>query len=214
MPKLRPETQQARREHILDTAEACFAQNGFHATTMQMICGAAGISPGALYVYFDSKEALIAGICERDRREFSERFAKVAEGDDVLAELNDLAAHYFVDEPRQKLALTVEIGAEAMRSEAISEIFQDCDRTVSESFTHLMNRLAAEKRIDPALPAEDVVKIIQILGDGLIWRRAVDPAFDGKQMLPAVLAVIGMLMGAVPEASVEQSKAAAVLEAP
>jgi len=32
------------------------------------ICREAGVSPGALYVYFDSKEALIAGICERDRQ--------------------------------------------------------------------------------------------------------------------------------------------------
>jgi AcrR family transcriptional regulator len=67
VPKLKPETQQARREHILDAAERCIANTGFHRTTMQDICLAAAISPGALYVYFDSKEALIAGISERDR---------------------------------------------------------------------------------------------------------------------------------------------------
>ena len=69
MPKLKPDTQRARREHILDAAEHCFARAGFHRTTMQDICKEAGVSPGALYVYFDSKEALIAGICRaRPRR--------------------------------------------------------------------------------------------------------------------------------------------------
>ena len=68
MPKLKPEVQHARREHILDAAEQCFARAGFHRTTMHDICKEAGVSPGALYVYFDSKEALIAGISERDRR--------------------------------------------------------------------------------------------------------------------------------------------------
>ena len=62
MPKLKPDTQRARREHILDAAEQCFARAGFHRTTMQDICRDAAVSPGALYVYFASKEDLIAGI--------------------------------------------------------------------------------------------------------------------------------------------------------
>ena len=73
MPKLKPETQVARRERILDAAQLCFARAGFHRTTMQDICKEADVSPGALYVYFDSKEALIAGLCERDRAEFAEK---------------------------------------------------------------------------------------------------------------------------------------------
>jgi len=55
MPKLKPEVQTARREHILDAAETCFARAGFHRTTMHDICKEASVSPGALYVYFDSK---------------------------------------------------------------------------------------------------------------------------------------------------------------
>ena len=71
MPKLKPDTQRARREHILDAALTRFARGGFHATTIHTICREAGVSPGALYVYFDSKEALIAGLCERDRAQSS-----------------------------------------------------------------------------------------------------------------------------------------------
>lgn len=76
MPKLKPDTQRARREHILDAAGACFARQGFHRTTIQDICREAVLSPGALYIYFDSKEALIAGLCERDRNEFAQRDRK------------------------------------------------------------------------------------------------------------------------------------------
>ena len=77
MPKLKPDTQRARREHILDAAEQCFARAGFHATTMQDICKEAAVSPGALYVYFGSKEDLIAGLCERDRAELAERLDRL-----------------------------------------------------------------------------------------------------------------------------------------
>ena len=97
MPKLRPATQLARREHILDAAEVCFARAGFHRTTMQDICKEAEISAGALYVYFASKEDLIAGVAERDRAEFAERFAELSASPDFLKALESLGRHYFVE---------------------------------------------------------------------------------------------------------------------
>lgn len=200
MPKLKPETLEARRDHVLDAAEKCFARNGFHATTMQMICREAGISPGALYVYFDSKESLIAGICERDRSDFSQRFAEVAQAPDLMAALNDMAAHYFVDEAQHKLAMTVEIGAEAIRNENIRAMFKLCDTTVSENFVALFSRLEQEGRIAPAVPVEKAAQLMHVIGDGLLWRRAIDPDFDAKEMLPSVLALIGLLLAPNPAA--------------
>ena len=104
MPKLKPDIQRARRDHILDAAEQCFGRAGFHRTTMHDICSEAGVSPGALYVYFDSKEALIAGISERDRAEFAERFAKLAAAPDFLEALAALGEQYFLEEPAHKPA--------------------------------------------------------------------------------------------------------------
>ncbi|MFT5510661.1 MAG: TetR/AcrR family transcriptional repressor of uid operon [Hyphomicrobiaceae bacterium] len=207
MPKLKPETQLARREHILDTAEKCFALHGFHATTMQIICREAGISAGALYVYFDSKEALIAGICERDRAEFSDRFAGIAGAPDFLAALNQLAAHYFVDEARHKLAMTVEIGAESMRNDAVREMFKACDETVGSNLNALLERLAKEGRISPTLPTSDAAKLMQVIGDGLLWRRAIDPDFDGATMLPSVMTLIALLIN--PNDTPDATQAAA-----
>lgn len=195
MPKLKPETQHARREHILDKAERCFARHGFHATTMQMLCKEAGISPGALYVYFDSKEALIAGICERDRAEFRDRFAAVGDAPDVMDALRTVARHYFVDEAQHKLAITVEMGAESMRNDVVGEFFRACDAAINESIVDLLERLTTEGRIKPLLPPREAANMMLIIGDGLLWRRAVDPEFNGEAMLPAVLSMIGMLIG-------------------
>ena len=39
-----------------------------------------------------------------------------------------------------------------------------------------------------------------MIADGLFWRRAVDPAFDGSKLVPAVLQVIGGLLKPVPGA--------------
>ena len=112
MPKLKPDTHRARREHILDAAQICFARSGFHRTTMQDICKEAVVSPGALYVYFGSKEDLIAGIVERDRAKLAGELAALAEAPDLLAALSKLGEHYTVEEPQHKRLLCVEIGLE------------------------------------------------------------------------------------------------------
>ncbi|MEZ5842520.1 MAG: TetR/AcrR family transcriptional regulator [Hyphomicrobiaceae bacterium] len=194
MPKLKPETQAARRAHILDCAERCFARAGFHRTTMAHICAEAGISAGALYVYFDSKEALIEGLCERDRAAFSERFQALAAAPDTLAALAALGRHYFVEEPPHKQRLSVEIGVEATRNPRVGEIFRGVDGYCGQSFRALFERLAAEGRIAPTVDIETLSKVFMVIGDGMFWRRAVDPGFDAQALLPAIVDVIGHLL--------------------
>jgi AcrR family transcriptional regulator len=58
-PKVTEAHVEARREQILEAAAACFSRKGFHQTTMQDICEAAQLSPGAVYTYFPSKESII-----------------------------------------------------------------------------------------------------------------------------------------------------------
>ena len=61
-----------RRALILAAAERAFLQKGFHATSMQDVAAEAGMSPGNLYRYFPSKEAIVAGLCARDQAMLAE----------------------------------------------------------------------------------------------------------------------------------------------
>jgi TetR/AcrR family transcriptional repressor of uid operon len=196
MPKLNPATQAARRAHILDAAELCFARAGFHRTSMQDICKEASVSAGALYVYFASKEALIAGIAERDRNKLASQLAALSETPDLAEALGKLGEHYTVDEPQHKRLMCVEIGLESTRNEAVGEIYRSVDRFVQESFEQLFARAAAEGRIRPALPPRELARIIAVLGDGMFWRRAVDPDFDPKSVIPAITAIVAGLLNA------------------
>ena len=54
-----------RYEDILDSAEALFAQQGFHATSMRDIARAACISVAGLYYYLPSKQQALSFVCER-----------------------------------------------------------------------------------------------------------------------------------------------------
>ncbi len=194
MPRLKPDTQRARREHILDSAELCFARAGFHRTSMQDICKDAAVSPGALYIYFDSKEALIAGIAERDREEFQRRFEALQAAPDFLKALEQLAERYFVEEPQHKRLMCLEIGLESTRNPRVGEIFQRVDEFVSGSFEKLFQRLKDEGRIAPELSIPELATVFMTLGDGLFWRRGTDPKFNAKHTLPPLLRVMGELL--------------------
>lgn len=55
----------ARRNQILDAAARVFAAKGFHPTTIRDIAKEAGIADGTVYIYFDSKTAVLLGIFDR-----------------------------------------------------------------------------------------------------------------------------------------------------
>jgi AcrR family transcriptional regulator len=200
MPRLKPHIQRQRREHILEAAEVCFARAGFHRTTMQDICREASVSSGALYIYFDSKEALIEGIAERDRQKFQQRFEAVAMAADLMAALTGLCNQYFVEEPPHKRLMCIEIGLEATRNDRVGEIYRGVDTLVRESFESLFQRLADSGRIAPELDVPTLARVFMTIGDGLFWRRATDPHFDGATVLPAVLSVIESLLKPVSAA--------------
>ncbi|HLI37491.1 MAG TPA: TetR/AcrR family transcriptional regulator [Streptosporangiaceae bacterium] len=64
MPKITEAARAARRNQIIASAAACFARDGYHATTMAGIAEQAGVSKGTPYLYFDSKEALFLALHE------------------------------------------------------------------------------------------------------------------------------------------------------
>jgi AcrR family transcriptional regulator len=51
-----------RQKQILEAAIKEFAQHGFHATRMEDIARASGLSKGAVYLYYKSKDAIIAAL--------------------------------------------------------------------------------------------------------------------------------------------------------
>jgi TetR/AcrR family transcriptional regulator, repressor for uid operon len=200
MPRLKPETQAARRAHILDAAERCFARTGFHATTMSDICREAAVSAGAVYIYFASKEELIAGLCERERAKLTEDLAKIAAAPDLVEALARLGQHYFLEEPRYKRLMLVEIGVESTRNAKVAEVFHATDRFCLDAFHTLFTRAAAEGKIAPKLDLKTLSNVFATIGDGIMWRRAVDPAFDGATVFPVLVGILSDMLNPVPSA--------------
>jgi AcrR family transcriptional regulator len=64
MPRLSDTTRAQRRQHILTSAWRCFSRDGFHASSMDDIIAATGMSSSAVYRYFRSKEEIIRASAE------------------------------------------------------------------------------------------------------------------------------------------------------
>jgi len=194
MPKLKPETLQKRRQHILDCAEQRFAEAGFHRTTMHDICDSAGISAGALYSHFRSKEDLIAGIAERDRAELGQNIERLTQHPDLIEAFGEMARHYLVREPRRRSIMAMEIIVESTRNREVAETARDVDETLIQELTRALQQATSEGRINPRHDPATIAILISILGDGCFWRRALDPGFDAEKVLPAILEMIGQLV--------------------
>lgn len=199
MPKLSESQQEQRRTRILDAAEASFARNGFHRTTMQDICREAGISAGALYLYFDSKEALIEGISSRSRQEVLEAFALLDTAEDFAAGLGQVLQACILAKPRHKSVLWLEISAEATRNPAIGAIHRSCELHIRSELLGVLARAAEEGRIRPLQPLEEIVATMMVIGDGLFWQHAVNEEFDAGHAAGGVMPVIVKLLNPVED---------------
>src|SRR3712207_3246859 len=146
-----------RRSRILDAAERCFVRSGFHRTTMQDVAAEAGMSAGNLYRYFPSKDAIVVGLSERDRREVAESFAVMSEdGRDFMAKFVELGRRHFEDEPREKAVLCLEIWAEATRNPEFAKLSGDFANDIIDRLSALLDTAKASGQITPALDSRTI----------------------------------------------------------
>lgn len=80
----------AVREKIVESARKLFAEKGYANTSIPDLVNAAGVTRGALYFYFKSKDELFGEVFERVLREmFARALAAVAEGPNLWARIHN-----------------------------------------------------------------------------------------------------------------------------
>jgi len=78
-----PPTSAGKREAILRAAIDTFAERGFFNAQVADVARAAGVAAGTVYLYFRSKDDLLASIFDRTMRE------AIAEGHAAVADISD-----------------------------------------------------------------------------------------------------------------------------
>ena len=142
------------------------------------------MSPGNLYRYFPSKEALMAGIAERDRAELAQQFACADLSQGLFNVLQGMAHHHFAEKPTEQVLLCTEVMAEARRNPEIARISASFDVDVKKWLVNLLRAAAERGDIPRDIDFEGAVTMLMIIADGVWWRRALDPQFKPASVLP------------------------------
>jgi TetR/AcrR family transcriptional repressor of uid operon len=157
-------TQQARsrrtRKRILEHAAAVFARDGYQGASLNRIVRESGLTKGAFYFHFESKEALALATFRYLQERFLGRMLEHAgdreDGLAALAELLRTRARLLREEPMLEAVLRIgaELGAEAGPA---SEFRAFQDLTLGQ-FAELVGRGQAEgvirSELDPQATAE------------------------------------------------------------
>lgn len=161
-PKFRRRAE-ARPDEILDAALAVFTEKGFDAARVDDIAERAGLSKGAVYLYFDSKEALLRGLIEREVAPVAMRLKTLADsgGDDPKATLRLIVslATQLVSDARvfatPKLVLSV-----APRFREIAEFYRK--RVVDEAIAAIggLHRKGVERGVFRDADSETVARLV------------------------------------------------------
>lgn len=163
-------TEQTRRA-LLDSARACFGERGFHDSSVAQIAAGAGLSPGAVYKHFRSKEELFYEVAETLQRESYEeigkRMAPLADPRDRLREARAAYLEAF-ERPEVQRILCVDYSA------VLGDVRWRRERPAYTVVVlkDLLGALAAEGRLRLEAVDGAAHMIFGALNEGLLWMAA------------------------------------------
>ena len=172
MPKISAAHEHQRREQILQAAMACFARQGYHATSMDDVVRQSGLSVGAIYSYFTSKEDLFLALCDYRTEQTLAYLNELFRSPGPMAEKFHAGIDYFfglLDDDLISLArVSAEFLSEAAKSERIKQRQERRCDTIRQFLRWLLTeaRMNGDFRYDFDLDA--AVELMMALNDGIV----------------------------------------------
>ncbi len=170
------------RSHILDVAGELFAERGYDATSVAGICARAGVTKGAFYHHFASKQAVFLELRDRWLGPLEAQLALPRSEDQplpqLLQQIAEMITQVFAAEgEQQRQQIFLELLSAARHDPTILPALLTPMQKYRESFAHLINAGIQEgtlRRVDGEL----VAQVLVTLGFGLIMQSLLDPQGD------------------------------------
>jgi TetR/AcrR family transcriptional repressor of uid operon len=166
-----------RKTQIIDAAIVCFAKKGFHQTSMHDISAEAGISVGLIYRYFENKEAVIAAMADRHKKEIQAVLERARQAPTLLQSLEILfTAHCCENSPRVQSAFVVDLYAEASRNSQVADLVRDVLQTAMDGVTDLIARSPERDKAAHDLKPDEMSELIFAVARGMLMRDVLQPS--------------------------------------
>ncbi len=176
MPKVTTEYRAERREHIMAAARRCFVRDGFHASSMLDLVAEAGISSGAVYRYFPSKDAVIEAIAVANLEQvvavLTQSVDKGASPQAAMASVLEFVTRRHADDGFAAIAVLV--WSEALRNPALAARLRDAISSASAALSAAPRGDSGETAHadDTRREPSDVAEVLLCVLPGYLMRLA------------------------------------------
>jgi AcrR family transcriptional regulator len=196
----RADRQARTRTELIDAAEALFAANGFHATSLDAVADAAGYTKGAVYSNFSSKEDLFFAVYERRVERHVEHVGGLfGETDDAGEGILHVVAA--VGELRRRradgwMAVFLEFWTHVLRHPEHRARFGELHARAVEPFASAVKRFAGQRGVALTIPPDQLATAMFAMENGIALERLTDPAAaDADLPVRLVELLFGALIG-------------------
>ena len=195
MPRVSEQYRTNRRSEIVVAAARLFATNGFHATSMADIITGSGLSAGAVYRYFRSKEELIGAVAERALSAADEVFAQLlADGaapspEEALTAILEAISGRIAEDPVAGVDITrigVQVWAEALRNPELAARTNDVYQRLRGHFAEVARRWQAAGRLPGDAVPQQVGAVLLSLVQGFVVQRLLIVGTETESYLAGV----------------------------
>lgn len=195
MPKVVPGYKEQARVKIIEQALKIFHERGYYRTRMTDIASELGVSKGAIYQYFDSKEQLFMEAI----RHHGERRARVVRGFLDSGSLKSISSGEFFDEMLElrlgSLPLGVDLLRETDRNEALRRMLVEVAEGWGRGLVELIDEEKKKGEIRVDVDSSSLSRGVLALRDGLYAHLTMGA--DKEEVKKTWVEVMGYLMKAV-----------------
>lgn len=161
------EQHEGKMREILAAAHRCFLRHGLQGASISMICKEAAISPGHLYHYFPSKEAIIERMADDYLSQLHAHFSAHAPSDDIatvmLSELWSMKGW----EELSHCRILFELLAEAGRNETIRALLKKNTDGIRALLSETLKAGQLRGEVDPGLDPKHASAVLVAILDAV-----------------------------------------------
>jgi AcrR family transcriptional regulator len=195
VPKISPAHEQQRRAQILRAALACFARQGYHATSMDDVVRESGLSVGAIYSYFPSKEDLFLALCDDRANQtlayLNDLFRRPGPMADKTREAVDYFFQLLSDDALSLARMNLEFMSVAINSERLRERQERRCESVRQFLRWLLTEAQQHDEVRADVDVEAAAELMMALNEGLFLLSVVGLRKVGLDALkPAYLSLL------------------------
>ena len=195
MPRVSDEHLERRRQQILDAARVCFLRKGFHLTSMQDVFAESGLSAGAVYRYFKSKNEIIHAIATEKQSGAVKLLEEIIK-EDPLPPYDEIIERFFafvqaiLDEDGA-LRVAPQVWAEALHDPVYQAIIAELFAGVRSRWTELARRMRDAGRMPEDADPEAFGATMMCTMPGFVLQRMLIGDLDARTMRAGFHALAG-----------------------